>query len=60
MSAWKRPAEETFGPPNEAGVVKKRGQPGDVLGQDLMRRFRAYLKDPAATPLDTSDDGPRT
>jgi len=40
--------------------TERHGQPGDVLGQDLMRRFRAYLKDPAATPLDTSDDGPRT
>ena len=33
---------------------------GDALGEDLMRRFRAHLKDPAAAPLDTSDEGPGT
>jgi hypothetical protein len=33
---------------------------GDHLGPDLMRRFRAHLRDPASTPLDTSDQGPGT
>lgn len=36
---------------------ERRGHAGDTLGEDLMRRFRAYLKDPAAAPLDTSDEG---
>ena len=40
--------------------TERHGQPGDSLGRDLMRRFRAYLKDPAAAPLDTSDEGPGT
>jgi GNAT superfamily N-acetyltransferase len=30
---------------------------GELLGQDLMRRFRAYLRDPAAAPLDPGDPG---
>jgi hypothetical protein len=37
--------------------TERHGAPGDFLGQDLMRRFRAHLKDPAAAPLDTSDEG---
>ena len=37
--------------------AERHGQPGDFLGQDLMRRFRAHLRDPASTPLDTSDSG---
>lgn len=37
--------------------TERHGEPGDFLGQDLMRRFRAHLKDPAAAPLDTSDEG---
>jgi len=28
--------------------TERHGEPGDFLGQDLMRRFRAHLKDPAA------------
>jgi hypothetical protein len=32
--------------------TERRGTPGDFLGHELMQRFRAYLKDPAATPLD--------
>lgn len=40
--------------------TERHGQPGDLLGQDLMRRFRAYLKNPAAAPLDPSDEGPGT
>jgi hypothetical protein len=32
---------------------------GDVLGEELMRRFRAHLRDPAGTPLDPgADDSP--
>jgi hypothetical protein len=40
--------------------TERHGTPGDFLGQDLMRRFRAHLRDPASTPLDTTDagDGP--
>jgi hypothetical protein len=34
---------------------ERRGAPGDTLGEDLMRRFRAYLQDPAAAPLDAGD-----
>jgi hypothetical protein len=37
--------------------AERHGQPGDFLGQDLMRRFRAHLRDPVSTPLDTSDAG---
>jgi hypothetical protein len=33
---------------------------GDLLGPELMHRFRAHLRDPAATPLDTGDEGPGT
>ncbi len=40
--------------------TERHGQSGDFLGEDLMRRFRAHLRDPAATPLDTSDQGPGT
>ena len=40
--------------------TERHGEPGDFLGQDLMRRFRAHLKDPAAAPLDTSDEGTGT
>ena len=36
---------------------ERHGLPGDVLGHDLMRRFRLHLQDPAAAPLDTSDEG---
>ena len=38
--------------------TERHGTPGEFLGQDLMQRFRAYLKDPAAAPLDPSDEGP--
>lgn len=37
--------------------TERHGESGDFLGQDLMRRFRAHLRDPAAAPLDTSDEG---
>jgi Proto-chlorophyllide reductase 57 kD subunit len=40
--------------------TERHGQSGDFLGEDLMRRFRAHLRDPDATPLDTSDEGPGT
>jgi hypothetical protein len=40
--------------------TERRGQSGDFLGEDLMRRFRAHLRDPAAAPLDTTDEGPGT
>jgi Proto-chlorophyllide reductase 57 kD subunit len=45
-------------------ATERQGKPGDTLGEDLMRRFRAYLKDPAAAPLPAGDlvggglDGP--
>ena len=39
---------------------ERYGHSGDFLGEDLMRRFRAHLKDPGAAPLDTSDEGPGT
>jgi len=39
-------------------ATERPGSPGDVLGPDLMQRFRAHLRDPAAVPLDTSDEGP--
>jgi hypothetical protein len=35
--------------------TERHGQSGDFLGHDLMARFRAHLKDPAAAPLDTTD-----
>jgi GNAT superfamily N-acetyltransferase len=38
--------------------TERHGQSGDFLGHDLMARFRTYLKDPAAAPLDTTDSGP--
>jgi hypothetical protein len=37
---------------------ERHGQSGDFLGEELMHRFRAYLRDPAAAPLDASDEGP--
>jgi hypothetical protein len=40
--------------------TERHGQSGDFLGEDLMRRFRAHLRDPDATPLDTNDEGPGT
>jgi hypothetical protein len=40
--------------------TERHGGAGDLLGHDLMRRFRAYLRAPASTPLDTSDEGPGT
>ena len=40
--------------------AERHGQSGDFLGEDLMRRFRAHLRDPASTPLDTSDEGTGT
>jgi hypothetical protein len=36
---------------------ERRGHAGDTLGEDLMRRFRAYLRDPAAAPLDPESEG---
>ncbi len=36
---------------------ERREAPGDTLGEDLMRRFRAYLRDPAAAPLDLPAGG---
>jgi hypothetical protein len=38
--------------------TERHGESGDFLGPDLMRRFRAHLRDPAGAPLDTSDEGP--
>jgi proto-chlorophyllide reductase subunit len=38
--------------------TERHGQSGDFLGEDLMRRFRTHLRDPASAPLDTSDEGP--
>jgi hypothetical protein len=52
--------------PRSAGAARphpallRDGAPRRARGfprQDLMRRFRAHLKDPAAAPLDTSDEG---
>jgi hypothetical protein len=37
--------------------AERPGESGDFLGHDLMRRFRTYLQDPAAAPLDASDEG---
>jgi GNAT superfamily N-acetyltransferase len=34
---------------------ERRESSGDTLGEALMGRFRAYLKDPAAAPLDAGD-----
>jgi GNAT superfamily N-acetyltransferase len=31
---------------------------GDTLGEDLMRRFREYLRDPSAAPLDVDEAPP--
>jgi hypothetical protein len=36
---------------------ERAGHGGDTLGPELMQRFRSYLKDPAAAPLDTGDQG---
>jgi hypothetical protein len=36
---------------------ERRGVPGDFLGHDLMRRFREYLRDPAAAPLEAPAPG---
>jgi hypothetical protein len=30
---------------------ERQGRAGDTLGEDLMRRFREYLRDPSASPL---------
>lgn len=40
--------------------TERRGRAGDTLGQDLMARFRAYLRDPASAPLEPppEEDGP--
>jgi hypothetical protein len=38
---------------------ERRGASGDFLGPELMARFRAYLRDPAASPLDAEDEAPR-
>jgi hypothetical protein len=40
--------------------TERHSHSGDFLGEDLMRRFRAHLRDPAAAPLDTSDEGTGT
>jgi hypothetical protein len=39
-------------------ATERAAAPGDVLGPDLMRRFRAHLRDPAAEPLDPGDEEP--
>lgn len=39
--------------------TERRGESGDFLGHELMARFRAYLRDPAAAPLDPGDEAPR-
>jgi hypothetical protein len=39
-------------------ATERPGAPGDLLGPDLMGRFRAHLRDPEAAPLDTRDEGP--
>lgn len=36
--------------------TERQGQSGDFLGHELMGRFRTYLKDPSAAPLDTTDE----
>jgi hypothetical protein len=38
--------------------TERHGATGDLLGPELMQRFRTYLKDPAAAPLDPTDQGP--
>jgi Proto-chlorophyllide reductase 57 kD subunit len=35
-------------------ATERTGASGDLLGPDLMRRFRDHLRDPAGTPLDSS------
>ncbi len=35
---------------------ERRGGTGDTLGEELMRRFRAYLRDPAGAPLEIPED----
>ncbi|HEV8307711.1 MAG TPA: PCP reductase family protein [Methylomirabilota bacterium] len=37
--------------------TERAGRSGDFLGHELMQRFRTYLEDPSAAPLDTSDEG---
>lgn len=37
--------------------AERRGHAGDTLGEELMQRFRQYLRDPSAAPLDTRDEG---
>jgi hypothetical protein len=39
-------------------ATERAGASGDVLGPDLMRRFRAHLRDPATAPLDTTEEAP--
>jgi hypothetical protein len=38
--------------------TERQGASGDLLGPELMQRFRAYLKDPAAVSLDPTDHAP--
>jgi hypothetical protein len=38
--------------------TERQGQSGDFLGHELMGRFRTYLKDPSAAPLDTTEGPP--
>jgi hypothetical protein len=35
---------------------ERQAAAGGTLGDDLMRRFRAYLRDPAAAPLDAGEE----
>lgn len=35
---------------------ERQGRPGDTLGEELMRRFRAYLRDPAGAPLPAEEE----
>ena len=37
---------------------ERAGPAGGLLGDELMRRFRAHLRDPAVAPLDTGDEAP--
>jgi hypothetical protein len=41
-------------------ATERAGESGDLLGQDLMHRFRAHLRDPASAPLDPADAEPGT
>src|SRR5262249_16736019 len=38
--------------------TERQGVSGDLLAPELMQRFRAYLKDPAAVSLDPTDHLP--